>query len=733
MDEPVASGLTRIEGQIDRITYTSEETGYTVAQVRVEGRSLPVTVVGNLLAPSVGEVLQMDGEWRRHPRYGLQFNVHRHETRVPATADGIRRYLGSGMIRGIGKVYADRIVDAFGARTLAVIENEPELLAGIEGIGKKRIEMIRNAWDDQKEVRNVMLFLQGHGVSPGYAAKIFKKYGQRSIAVVRANPYRLAEDITGIGFSIADRIAAQIGIGKDSPERLQAGILHTLWTMAGEGHVYFPLGSLLDACCQMLAVDRKPVSAAAIDLERAKRVVVEALADEPLVAGGNDQAVFLPPLYWNERVVAERLVALLQAPGENAVHAKSRNARAFDTRLSFRLAESQKNAVERALTDKVLIVTGGPGTGKTTIISSVLRIYSRWTRGILLAAPTGRAAKRMSEATGVGALTIHRMLEYSLQKGGFQRNEDRPLTCDLLIVDEASMIDTTLMAHLLRSVPDKATVVFVGDVDQLPSVGAGNVLSDMIASGRIPVVRLTEIFRQARSSQIVVNAHRINRGQLPDLSFQEQSTDFYFIEKDAPEEVCDVLLRVVRENIPRRFGFDPVEDIQVLTPMNKGIVGAVNLNHALQEALNPHGEGIVRGENRFRVGDKVMQIRNNYDREVFNGDIGRVESIDTAGQQVTIRFEDRPVVYEFSDLDEIVLAYAVSVHKAQGSEFKAVVLPVVTQHFVLLQRNLIYTAVTRARKLMVMIGTRKALAIAIRNEAPQKRYTRLQSRIRERI
>jgi exodeoxyribonuclease V alpha subunit len=363
----------------------------------------------------------------------------------------------------------------------------------------------------------------------------------------------------------------------------------------------------------------------------------------------------------------------------------------------------------------------------------VLRIYSRWTRGILLAAPTGRAAKRMSEATGVGALTIHRMLEYSLQKGGFQRNEDRPLTCDLLIVDEASMIDTTLMAHLLRSVPDKATVVFVGDVDQLPSVGAGNVLSDMIASGRIPVVRLTEIFRQARSSQIVVNAHRINRGQLPDLSFQEQSTDFYFIEKDAPEEVCDVLLRVVRENIPRRFGFDPVEDIQVLTPMNKGIVGAVNLNHALQEALNPHGEGIVRGENRFRVGDKVMQIRNNYDREVFNGDIGRVESIDTAGQQVTIRFEDRPVVYEFSDLDEIVLAYAVSVHKAQGSEFKAVVLPVVTQHFVLLQRNLIYTAVTRARKLMVMIGTRKALAIAIRNEAPQKRYTRLQSRIRERI
>ncbi len=733
MDEPVARVLTRIEGQIDRITYTSEETGYTVAQVRVADRALPVTVVGNLLAPTVGEVLLMEGEWNTHPRYGLQFRVHRHQTRVPATADGIRRYLGSGMIKGIGKVYADRIVDVFGERTLAVIENEPEKLAGIEGIGKKRIEKIRRAWDDQKEVRNVMVFLQGHGVSPGYAAKIFKRYGQRSIAVVRADPYRLADDIAGIGFAIADRIAGQIGIGKDSPERIRAGVLHTLWTMAGEGHVYYPLDLLLEAGSRMLAVDRNKVSAATSDLQRAERIVIEGRSGEPSASAENQPAVFLPPLHRNERVVADRLTTLLEAPREKAVRLPENLTRAFFAGLPLRLAPNQAKAVQRSLTDKVLIVTGGPGTGKTTIISSVLSIYSRRTRRILLAAPTGRAAKRMSEATGAGAMTIHRMLEYSLQKRGFQRNRDRPLSCDLLIVDEASMIDTTLMAHLLRAVPDSATVVFVGDVDQLPSVGAGNVLADMIASERIPVVRLTEIFRQAQASRIVVNAHRINHGQLPEHSPSERLTDFYFIEKEAPEEVCEVLLRAVRDNIPRRFGFDPIDDIQVLTPMNKGIVGAANLNRELQAALNPHGEGIVRGERRFRTGDKVMQIRNDYDRGVFNGDIGRIDAIDTESQEMTVRFEDRPVVYEFGDLDELVLAYAVSVHKAQGSEFKAVVMPVVTQHYVLLQRNLIYTAVTRARELIVLIGTCKALTIAVRNEAPQKRYTRLQSRIRERI
>jgi exodeoxyribonuclease V alpha subunit len=730
MGETATSEATELDGQIVRVTYTSEETGYTVAQVRVEGHSQPVTVVGNLLSPTSGEMLHMEGRWTTHPRFGRQFKVHRHETRVPATVEGIRRYLGSGMIKGIGKVYADRIVDAFGEQTLEVIEYTPEKLADIDGIGEKRIEMIRSAWKDQKEVQNVMLFLQGHGVSSGYAAKIFRRYGQRAVAVVRENPYRLATDIAGIGFAIADKIAEKIGIGKNAPKRLEAGVLHALWTMAGEGHVYYPLEPLLAYCSQMLGVGRAGVASAVEMLHRTKRIVIEDLFPGGELPADGDRAVYLPPLHRNEQTVADRLHGLMTHPAKIGIADLPSALQDLKREFAFRLAEAQRRAVERSATEKVLIVTGGPGTGKTTIISSVLRLYSRWTRKIQLTAPTGRAAKRMSETTGGAAMTVHRLLEFSPQKGGFQRNEDHPLTCDLLIVDEASMIDTTLMAHLLRAVPNPATVVFVGDVDQLPSVGPGNVLSDMIASGCVPVVKLTEIFRQAKSSRIVVNAHRINRGQLPELPPPGQLTEFYFIEKDTPEEVRDILIRVVRENIPRRFGLDPLEAIQVLTPMNKGTVGAVNLNRALQEILNPTGEGIVRGEKRFRVGDKVMQIRNNYDREVFNGDIGRIGSMDVAGQKMTVFFDGRPVVYEFGDLEELVLAYAVSVHKSQGSEFSAVVMPVVTQHYVLLQRNLIYTAVTRAKQLLVMVGTRKALAIAIANNAPQKRYTRLRSQLR---
>ena len=734
MNEPTATDQThtRLEGQILRITYTSEETGYTVAQVQVAGRSRPVTVVGSLLAPSSGEVLQMEGEWMTHPRYGLQFKVHRHQTRIPASAEAIRRYLGSGMIKGIGKVYADRIVDRFGDQTLAVIEKEPEKLAQIEGIGKKRLTRIRKAWDDQKEVRNVMLFLQGHGVSPGYAAKIFRRYGQRAIAVVKDNPYRLAHDISGIGFAIADKIAEKIGFDKDAPERLEAGVLHALWTLAGEGHVFYPRRPLLEYCAELLAVDSAKVDSAATDLHRAGRIIIEKAQRKKEDLSGCPDAVFLPALHRNEQIIAQRLVALLAHPkNEAAAQDKGILKKALEM-LPLRLAEDQQAAVEQAVQEKMLIVTGGPGTGKTTIISSVLRVYGKWTRNILLAAPTGRAAKRMGEATGAAATTIHRMLEYSLQKGGFQRNEDNRLSCDLLIIDEASMIDTTLMAHLLRAVPDAATVIFVGDIDQLPSVGAGNVLADMIGCKCIPVVKLTKIFRQARSSRIVVNAHRINRGKLPTMvnpARGEPKSDFYFFEQQEPENVLERIRALAVDRIPDGFGFDPVQDIQVLTPMHKGLVGAENLNRVLQDAMNPGKEGIVRGEKRFRPGDKVMQIRNNYDRDVFNGDIGRIASIDAASQQVIVSFENRPVVYEFADLDEIVLAYAVSVHKSQGSEFRAVVMPVVTQHYVLLQRNLLYTAVTRAKELLVMVGSKKAVGIAIANDAPHKRYTRLRFRI----
>lgn len=734
MTEEPATALETLSGQIERITYTNEETGYTVAQVRVNGRSLPVTVVGSLLAPTEGELLHMEGEWTVHPRFGRQFKVHRHETRVPATEEGIRRYLGSGMIRGIGEKYAKRIVDKFGSRTLVVIENEPEKLAAIEGIGKKRIERIRKAWADQQEVRNVMVFLQGHGVSPAYAAKIFRKYGQRSIAVVQANPYRLAADITGIGFSIADRIAEKIGIDKNSPDRVEAGVLHTLWAKAGEGHVFYPFAQLVSQCSKMLGVDPLQVKKAVRDLHRTDRIVIEERRKLPDAPSEDHDAVFLPALHRNEETVAMRLQCLMSSPKTSGPSNRPPELNTLMHSLPVRLAADQQRAVALSASEKVLIVTGGPGTGKTTIISSVLRLHSRLVRRILLAAPTGRAANRMSEATGAGAMTIHRLLEFSIQKRGFQRDEDNPLSCNLLIVDEASMIDTSLMAHLLRAVPDGATVVFVGDVDQLPSVGPGNVLADIIASERLPVIRLTEIFRQAKTSRIIVNAHRINRGKMPELENPVRrgtKTDFYFLEQEDSEKVVGLIRTMVAVRIPKRFGFDPIGEIQVLTPMHKGPVGAANLNRELQEILNPDGDEIVRGERRFRAGDKVMQIRNNYDRGVFNGDIGRIEQINLVAQQVTVRYEDRWVDYEFSDLDEIALAYAVSVHKSQGSEFPAVVLPVVTQHYILLQRNLIYTAVTRARKLMVMVGTRKALAMAVGNDAPQKRYTRLEARIRQ--
>jgi exodeoxyribonuclease V alpha subunit len=725
---------TVLEGQIERVVFTSEDTGYTVVQFKIDGRPEPVTVVGSLHSPTPGEMLRLQGQWTTHPRYGRQFKADRHETQVPATAEGIRRYLGSGMVRGIGPEMARRIVETFGEQTLEVIDGNADALNRVEGIGPKRVDMIRDAWNRQKEIRNVMVFLQGHGVGSGYAAKIFKRYGQRAIAVVRANPYRLAAEVSGIGFSTADKIASQIGIDQDAPMRIEAGVLHGLWTLAAEGHAYYPFAPLMEFCAEMLAVSRETVAGAATRLANAGRVVVENLRSEGPDATDSGRAVYLPPLHRNEKTVAERLQRLMNCPKGLSVARRQQTVRRARSDFTVRLAKDQQTAVDRSLTDKVLIITGGPGTGKTTIISAIVHLFSRLTSKILLAAPTGRAAKRMSEATGSGAMTIHRMLDFSIQKGGFQRNEEKPLSCELLVVDEASMIDTTLMAHLLRAVPDPATVIFVGDVQQLPSVGPGNVLSDMIASGRLPVVELTEIFRQARASRIIVNAHRIHQGQMPGLNNPAPGvpkTDFYFFEQEDPERVLDRIRTLAAERIPQGFGFDPVEDIQVLTPMHKGIVGAANLNRILQDALNPAGEGIVRGEKRFRVGDKVMQIRNNYPREVFNGDIGWIEAIDPAAQEVTVRFDARRVLYEFADLDELVLAYAVSVHKSQGSEFKAVVMPVVTQHFILLQRNLLYTAVTRARELMVIVGTRKALSIAIGNDAPQKRYTHLKWRIRQ--
>jgi exodeoxyribonuclease V alpha subunit len=722
--------LAELQGQIERITYINEENGFTIARVKVYGQRDLVTVVGNLMAPSPGEILKMKGEWANHPKFGEQFKVVHYKSAVPASVYGIQKYLGSGLIKGIGPVMAKRIVKKFDKQTLDVIENEIKKLAEVEGIGEKRISMIKTAWDAQKEIRQVMLFLQTHGVSSGYATKIFKQYGQASIQVVKENPYRLATDIFGVGFVTADHIAEKLGFDKNSELRAEAGILYVLHQLADEGHVYYPYEPLVRKCQEILQVDRDVIVKAFSTIAFNQQIVIEDLNEDIEEFRENNKAVYLAKFHLCETSIATRLKTLVNVPKSIRKINADKATQWVQEQLAITLADKQVEAIRSALEDKVMVITGGPGTGKTTIINAILKIFSKLRVRIMLAAPTGRAAKRMSEATGHKAKTIHRMLEHSMQKGGFQKNEEHPLNCDLLVVDEASMIDTVLMHHLLKAIPPPATFILVGDVNQLPSVGAGNVLKDIIASGAVPVVELNEIFRQAKESLIIVNAHKINSGQLPYLKSSENKlVDFYFIEQEDPEEVLKIILDLVKNRIPRRFKFDAAEDIQVLTPMHRGVVGAGNLNVELQLALNPGEAGLVRGNVSFRVNDKVMQIKNNYDKEVFNGDIGRITRIDLEGQQVSISFDSRGVDYDFSELDEIVLAYAVSVHKSQGSEYPAVVMPILTQHYVLLQRNLIYTAVTRGRKLVVLVGTKRALAIGVKNDKTQKRYTYLRHRL----
>lgn len=721
--------LADLEGQIERITYTNEENGFTIAKLKVYGRPDLVTVVGNLMAPTPGEILKLTGEWANHPKYGEQFKIVQYKTTVPASVYGIQKYLGSGLIKGIGPVMAKRIVKEFGEQTLDIIEDHIDKLEQVAGIGRKRIKMIRKAWDDQKEIRNVMLFLQGHGVSSGYATKIFKQYGNRSIQVVKENPYRLATDIFGIGFVTADHIAERLGFDKNSELRAEAGILYVLHQLADEGNVYYPYEPLLNKCKEILGVEGgiivKAVDAIAID----RKIVIQKI-NEATGELKENRGVYLAKFHVTETGIARQIKALLKAPKSIRSFDSNKAASWVQERLSIDLAENQVQALRSAAENKVLVITGGPGTGKTTIINALLKIFSGLKVRIMLAAPTGRAAKRMSEATGYEAKTIHRLLEYSIQKGGFQKDDEQPLDCDLIIVDEASMIDTILMYYLLKAIPLKATFILVGDVNQLPSVGAGNVLRDIIASDVIPVVRLNEIFRQAKESQIIVNAHKINNGILPSFTPSGPGDDFYFIEQEDPEDVLRIILELVSDRVPRRFGFDPVDDIQVLSPMHKGTVGAGNLNLELQRRLNPCQEGVTRGNRAFRTGDKVMQIKNNYDKEVFNGDIGRIARVDPEMREVDISFDGRNVPYDFTDLDEIVLAYAVSVHKSQGSEYPAVIIPILTQHYMLLQRNLIYTAVTRGRKLVIVIGTKKALAIGVKNDKTRKRYTFLEQRLR---
>ncbi len=709
--------MERLQGIVERITFQSEESGYTVAKLQPEGSGEEVTVVGTTLSLTAGECVALDGEWTDHARYGRQFKIESYEKVYPSTVHGMRKYLGSGLIKGIGPVMAGRIVDHFGKKTLEVIEKASKRLVEVEGLGRKRARMIEDAWKEQREIHNVMLFLQSHDVGTGHAVKIWKQYGQDSVSLIQENPYRLSRDVWGIGFATADRIAQKLGVEPHSEQRVLAGIRYVLETAAqSDGHVYLPVMELMNRCAETLEVSHELIAPCIDLLRETEEVVVE------------EDRIYIPSLYYAEKGVATRVH---QFSSIRRVETRNIDAEiaAIEKRDGIRFASLQKVALEKALSHSLLVLTGGPGTGKTTTIRGLIALFEARDKGVLLAAPTGRAAKRMAEATGRDAKTIHRLLKFSPGELKFDMNFDNPLTCDAIIVDEVSMVDVALMNSLLQAVPLSATVVLVGDVDQLPSVGPGNVLKDIIGSGEAAVVALTEIFRQARESRIVMNAHRILAGELPELD-NSRGSDFFFSQVEDPEEVAETVCGLCHDRLPRAYGVDAIDDIQVMAPMYRGETGATNLNRVLQERLNPNGQELQRGGVRFRVGDKVMQVRNNYDRDVFNGDIGRVAGIDATNQALAVRYPERTVGYEFTELDEIVPAYATSVHKSQGSEYPVVVLPLTTQHYMMLQRNLLYTAVTRARDLVVIVGTRKALAIAIKNNRVADRYTSLPQRIR---
>ena len=720
-----------IQGQIERITFTNEENGYTVAKIKVKGKKDLITIVGTMFSVSPGEILRVRGFWDNHPRYGEQLTITNYETLLPATSKGIERYLGSGMIKGIGPLMAKRLVTRFKEDTLNIIEEDIERLKEVDGIGEKRIEMIRKAWEEQKEIRYVMIFLQGHGISPTYAVKIYRQYGKDSIRVVKENPYRLAMDIYGIGFKTADKIAQKLGISKDSQIRTEAGILHVLYELSEEGHVYYPYELLIKKCCEILEVEESTIPYAIDAIAKEGSIVIDNKFFEKDEEVTTDQRViYLAKFYVSETGIAKKLKRLTSTPKQLRLINLDNAINWVEKSLKIEFSEKQKEAIKAAINSKVMIITGGPGTGKTTIIKAIIEIYKAMNQRILLAAPTGRAAKRMSSATGYEARTIHRLLEYSPSNGSFKRNEKNPLEVDIVIIDETSMIDTPLMYHFLKAVKTTTTVIFVGDVDQLPSVGAGNILKDMIDSGRIHTVRLDEIFRQSKESMIIVNAHRINKGDMPYLKFSRDGLkDFFFTEIYEPQEVARYIIYLCNEVLPKKFGFNPVEDVQVITPMYKGIAGVSNLNNEMQDALNKNEYILIKGGRTFKIGDKVMQLRNNYDKDVFNGDIGKIISIDKELKEIKVNFYDKLITYDFSELDEITLAYAISVHKSQGSEYPVVIIPVLTHHYIMLQRNLLYTAITRGKKLVFLVGTKRAIAMAVKNNKPLKRYTMLKQRL----
>ncbi|WP_281809390.1 SF1B family DNA helicase RecD2 [Alistipes finegoldii] len=698
---------------VERITYQNPENGYSVLKVKVKGYNDLVTLVGNLLEVPVGSVLLCRGEWKVDKRYGSQFVAATWEETMPATVYGIEKYLGSGLVKGIGPRFARAIVQRFGTKTIDIIETEIERLYEVPNIGRKRVAKIRESWEKQKDIKNVMLFLQGYGVSTAYAAKIYREYGKESIDKVRENPYRLADDIWGIGFKTADGIAAKMGYEKEDPRRCRSGILYTLGQLSDEGHVYAGEEQLVKTAGQLLEAGETAIRDTLAGMLQAEDLILD------------KDAIYLPPFYHAECGTSRRLRDLAESTGRSLFDGLF-DPSSLTAETGIEYDEVQLAAIRQAVTSKVMVLTGGPGTGKTTTTQGIIAALKKAGLRVLLAAPTGRAAKRMSEATGMEAKTIHRLLEYNPQDG-YKRNDENPLEGDALIVDECSMIDILLMNNLLKAVPVGMRLVFVGDIDQLPSVGAGNVLRDIIDSQRIPVVRLVRIFRQAQKSRIVMNAHTINQGRFPDTS-NGRDTDFFFMREDDPERAAETIVRLVKERLPRAYRESP-DRIQVLTPMQRGVVGAANLNLLLQQALNPSGPSLGRGGYTYRQGDRVMQLCNNYAKEVFNGDLGYIREVDTEERTLKVDFDGKWIEYDITELDELTLAYATTIHKAQGSEYPIVVMPVLMTHFVMLQRNLIYTGITRAKKICVLLGAAKALAYAVRNVSVLKRNTRLKERL----
>jgi exodeoxyribonuclease V alpha subunit len=715
-----------LNGFIERVTYHNPENGFAVLRVKVKGRDELVSVVGSTTSVSAGEHVEATGRWVIDREHGQQFKADQLKTTHPASAEGIEKYLASGAVRSIGPKLAAKIVSIYKERTLEIFEQAPDFLLHVTGIGQGRLQSIRQSWQEQKEVRKIILFLTEHGITSGRAVRIYRTYGQESIAKIKQNPYQLADDIRGIGFKTADELAAKLGIDRNSPYRAKAAVRYTLQDLAGQGHCGYPEPGVVEHAVKLVAIEQQIVEDAVRSVVQDGSVVRESVEGEPWL--------YLTSLQRAEVGLAQSVHRIASATPHPLPRIDVEKAIAWvEQRLGIQLAATQQEAIRQACQHKLLVITGGPGVGKTTLVRSILEIFSAKGLKCVLAAPTGRAAKRLAATTGRTAKTVHRLLEFDPASGEFKRNQQHPLTGDLFVLDEASMVDVVLGHQTLRAIPSASCVILVGDVDQLPSVGPGSVLADVIASGVVPVVRLTEIFRQASQSRIITAAYTINQGQMPNPSKSEELTDFYFIEANEPEEIRDMLVRLVKERIPARFGFDPKSDIQVLTPMNRSLLGARNLNQVLQAALNPGdgGQEVERFGWTFRIGDRVIQNANNYDRDVFNGDLGIVDKINRIEQVMTVNIEGRSVEYDFGDLDELALAYVLSIHKSQGSEFSCILIPLHTQHYLMLQRNLLYTAVTRGKKLVVLVGSKKALSMAVRRVDTRQRYTALRKRLCE--